>query len=288
MSWNRRKQKKYLLDVKVHTEVQTRQRMRWLGALALCAVVLGLTGYGCYRLAKFGASKLVWENPRFAVSQIQVESNGVLTPVQVMQFAGLQPGQNAWAIDLAQVRRNLELIPLVKRVEVRRQLPQRLIIRIEERVAVARLQPANRELRDAQFYVDRNGVVMKPIRLAAGPVIQPQTVGPVPLLTGVALTDVQLGRPVESEQIYRALELLNKLAQTAAGASLEIAQVDLSKPRHMTLTTKQNLQVRFDVQDLNTQMRRLSVILSWAQQQRKTVASVDLTVARGVPVTFVN
>ncbi len=286
---NRRKRKKqYLLDVKVHTEAQTRQRVRWLGALLTCAVVVGLSGYGCYRLAKFSVAKLVHENPRFAIAQIHVENNGVLTPAQVAQFAGLRTGQNIFAVDLREVRRSLELIPLVRRVEVRRELPQRLIIRMEERVAVARLQPANRELRDGAFYVDRAGVVMKPVRFATGPVIQPQSVGPVPLLIGVTFHDMQVGRPVESEQIYRALELINKLEQTAAGASLEVAQIDLSKPRHMTLTTKQNVQVRFDVQDLQPQLRRLSVILSWAQQQRKTVASVDLTVTRGVPVTFLN
>jgi hypothetical protein len=36
------------------------------------------------------------------------------------------------------------------------------------------------------------------------------------------------------------------------------------------------------------QLRRLAVVLSWAQQHRKTVQMVDLTVERGVPVTFIN
>jgi hypothetical protein len=32
----------------------------------------------------------------------------------------------------------------------------------------------------------------------------------------------------------------------------------------------------------------LSAILTWAAQRQKLVAAVDLTVARGVPVQFVN
>ena len=289
MSWNRRKRREqYLLEVKVHTEARTRQRVRWLTALSAAAVVLGLTGYGMWRVAKFAAAQLVFENPRFAITQLTVETDGGMTPAQVLQFAGVRFGQNIFAVDLAQVQRNLELIPLVQRVEVRRMLPQRLHLRVSERAAVARLRPANRELSDTVFFVDRAGVVMKPLKLANGAVLQPQMAGPVPVLTGVTVADVRVGRPVESEQIYRALELLNRLEQTAAGTLLEVEQIDLSKPRHLTVTTKQRVQVRFDVQEFPPQLRRLNAILSWAQQRQKTVATVDLTVSRGVPVTFLN
>jgi len=289
MSWNQRRRKnQYLLDVKVHTEAQTRQRLRWGGAWLVAAVLVALSAFGIYRLMAFMASRLVYENPRFAIAQIQVENNGVLTPAQVMHFAGVRTGQNIFRLDLDQVRRNLELIPMIKRVEVRRMLPSKLVLRVEERVAVARLQAGNRELRDTQFFVDRNGVVMKPLKFANGALLMPQTVGPVPVLTGAALADVRVGRPVESEQIYRALELLNRLEQSGAGVTLDIAQIDLSKPRHLTVVTKQNLQVRFAVENVPQQFRRLNAILAWAQQQRRALASVDLTIQRGVPVTFVN
>lgn len=289
MSWNRRRRKdQYLLDVKVHTEARTRQRVRWLTAVLTAVAVIGLTGYGTYRLLRWTAAALVFENPRFAIAQITVENDGGMTPAQVTQFAGVRAGQNIFAVDLAQVQRNLELIPMVRRVEVRRMLPSRLHIRVNERVAVARLRPANRELGEGTYFVDRTGVVMKSLKLASGSVLQPQTVGPVPVLTGVTLADVRVGRPVESEQVYRALELLNRLEQTAAGAWMEVEQIDLSKPRHLTVTTKQRMQVRFDVEEFSPQLRRLNAILSWAQQRQKSVATVDLTVSRGVPVTFVN
>jgi hypothetical protein len=43
-----------------------------------------------------------------------------------------------------------------------------------------------------------------------------------------------------------------------------------------------------DVEEFPQQLRRLGVILRWAQQRQKAVQMVDLTVNRGVPVTFVN
>jgi hypothetical protein len=129
---------------------------------------------------------------------------------------------------------------------------------------------------------------MKPVRLADGTLVQPQTPRPVPMLTGVSLADVRIGRQVESEQIYRALELLDKLDQAVAGSLLEVEQIDLSKPRQLVMTTRQHTTVKLDVEEFPQQLRRLGVILRWAQQRQKSVQMVDLTVNRGVPVTFAN
>ena len=53
---------------------------------------------------------------------------------------------------------NLEMLPLVRAVEVRRMLPDRLFIRVDERTAVARLRVATREMGDETFYIDRAGL----------------------------------------------------------------------------------------------------------------------------------
>jgi len=288
-SGNRKKSREqYLLDVKVPTQGRLRQRLSWLAAVLVAVVVVALTCYGLYRLLMFSITKLVYGNPRFAIAQICVDTDGVLAPQQVVQLAGVSVGQNLFALDLHQVRRNLAMIPLIRDAEVRRVLPQRLVLHINERIAVARLRVPSRELADAMFLIDRNGVVMKPMKLADGTILQPQAPGPLPTLTGVKLSDVRVGRAVESEQIYQALELLDKLEQAVAGSLLEVESVDLSRARQLVLTTRQRTVVKFDVEDFQQQLRRLSAILAWAQQRQRFVQTVDLTVNRGVPVTFVN
>ena len=284
----RKKRSEYLLDVKVQTRGRALARLRVMLVVLVAIGVFLMTCYGLYRLVKTTADRLVYNNPRFAIQQIVVDNDGELTPERVVQFAGVQVGQNLLSLDLAQVRNNLAMVPLVRAVEVRRMLPNRLFIRVDERIAMARLRVPTRELADSVFYIDRAGVVMKPVRLADGTVLQPQMPRPVPTLTGVSLADVRIGRQVESEQIYRALELLDKLDQAVAGSLLEVEQIDLSKPRQLVLTTRQHTQVKLDVEDFPQQLRRLGVILRWAQQRQKGVQVVDLTVNRGVPVTFVN
>ncbi|MCG3147602.1 MAG: Cell division protein FtsQ [Verrucomicrobiae bacterium] len=284
---NRRKRRnEYLLDVKVQTEGRLRHRVRWLLAVTAVVAVAGLTGFGMYRLIKFSAAKLVYENPRFAVTEVIVENDGVLTPPQVMGAAGVAVGQNLLAVDLARVQRRLEELPVVRRVEVRRMLPAKLVIHVDERIAVARLQTVGS--RDAAFFIDRNGVVMRPVQFRDGTVVKPQSVGVLPVLVGVPVTDLRVGSALQSEQVYRALELLDKVQQAAAGSMLEIEAIDLSKPRHLTLTTRQKTVVKFDMADFQPQLRRLSAILTWAAQRQKLVAAVDLTVSRGVPVQFLN
>jgi cell division protein FtsQ len=286
---NRRKKRpEYLLDVKVQTRGRALARLRVIVTVLITIGMLVLTGFGLYHLVRFTTDRLVKNNPRFAIHQIVVDNDGVLTPERVVQFAGVEVGQNLLSVDLDQVRNNLEMLPLVRGVEVRRMLPDRLFIRVEERIAVAQLRVPTKDLGDAVFYIDRSGFVMKPVKLADGTQVQPQTPRPVPMLTGVSLADVRIGRQVESEQIYRALELLDKLDQAVAGSLLEVEQIDLSKPRQLVMTTRQHTLVKLDVEEFPQQLRRLGVILRWAQQRQKAVQMVDLTVNRGVPVTFAN
>ncbi len=286
---NRRKRRpEYLLDVKVQTRGRSLRRLR-VGTILLVGLsMIVLTGYGIWWLVKATIDRLVYDNPRFAIRQIVVDDDGILTPERVVQFAGVRVGENLLSVDLDRVRTNLEMLPLVRAVEVRRMQPDRLFIRVMERTAVARLRVATREMGDETFYVDRAGFVMKAIKLPDGTLLQPQTPRPAPVLTGVTLADARVGRQVESEQIYRALELLDKLDQAVAGSLLEVEQIDLSKPRQLVLTTRQRTMVKVDVEDFPQQLRRLGVILRWAQQRQKSVQVVDLTVNRGVPVTFVN
>ena len=286
---NRRKRRpEYLLDVKVQTRGRTLRRLRVMLAVFLALGTLSLTSFGMYRLAKGTVNRFVYNNPQVAIRQVVVDDDGVMTPERIVQFAGVQVGQNLLSVDLDQVRGNLEMLPLVRAVEVRRVLPDRLFIRVNERVAVARLRVPTRELGDTVFYIDRAGFVMKPMKLADGTLLQPEMPRAVPMLTGVSLADVRVGKQVASEQIYRALALLDRLDQAVAGSLLEIEQIDLSKPRQLVMTTSQHTTVKVDVEEFPQQLRRLGVILRWAQQRQKQVQMVDLTVSRGVPVTFVN
>ncbi|NQU12409.1 hypothetical protein HQ590_16560, partial [bacterium] len=118
--------------------------------------------------------------------------------------------------------------------------------------------------------------------------VHPAVPAPIPLLTGLRLTDVRVGRLAESEQVYRALELIERLGQSAAGAQLPPQRLDCSRPHQLVMVTRRGTIVQFDTRDFAPQLRRLNVILYWARQRQRQIRTVDLTVRRGVPVTWVN
>ena len=114
---NRRKRRpEYLLDVKVQTRGRALARLRMTVTIFVVLGMLILTGYGIYRLVRVTTNQLVYNNPRFAIHQIVVDDDGVLTPERVVQFAGVAVGQNLLSVDLDQVRKNLEMLPLVRGV----------------------------------------------------------------------------------------------------------------------------------------------------------------------------
>ena len=287
---NRRKRKKYLLEVKLHQEGRGKRWLRLVaGAVALLAIVW-LTGYGLYQAGQWSLARMIFENKRYAIQQIVVQNDGVLDPQLVARFAGAQIGQNLLGFDLDLARRNLLLVPLVRKAEVRRVLPDKLIIKLEERMPVAQLQVASaaKAFAGVEFLIDRTGMVLKPLKLADGTVLRPQHKGALPLITGVSLADTQVGRKVANEQIYRALDLIDEFDQSPVASQLEPARVDLSHPRRLIVQTQQGAVLTFDAEEFTQQLRRLNMILQWARQQQKNVRTVDLTVSRSVPVTFVN
>src|SRR6266540_5550445 len=133
---NRRSGRRYVLDVKLRSDHVRATRMR-LGAIAL-GVLFG-TVFGLYvlwRVGEWSLAQLVYKNRSFAIQQIDVQTDGVIALEQLRRWAGVKPGDNLFALDLARVKRDLEMVPVIGSVSVERVLPRTLRIRVTEREAV--------------------------------------------------------------------------------------------------------------------------------------------------------
>ena len=82
---------------------------------------------------------MVYENKAFAIEEIDVQTDGVISVDQLRRWAGVKPEENLLALDLARVKRDLELVPLVQSVSVERILPHTLRIRVTEREPIAQV-----------------------------------------------------------------------------------------------------------------------------------------------------
>ena len=96
-----------------------------------------------------------------------MQTDGVIAPDQLRRWAGVKPGDNLIALDLAAVKRNLELVPMIDSVSVERVLPRTLKIRVTEREPVAQVNVPRADgaggIAVSVFQLDADGLVMQPL-----------------------------------------------------------------------------------------------------------------------------
>jgi cell division protein FtsQ len=287
---NRRLSRGHVLDVKLRSDQVRKSRMR-LGTLAF-SVVFG-TVFGFYllwRIGEFALDRLVYENPTFAIQHMDVRTAGVISADQLERWAGVRTGQNLFALDLARVKRDLEMVPLISSVSVERILPNTLRLRVTEREAVAQVNVPRADGHGgvvvAVFQLDPDGFVMMPLdpRQTIVPLGQPND--SLPVLTGIGLNELQPGRQLETPQALAALRLITEFAHSPMAGLVDLQRVDVGAPEVLTVTTGQGSEITFSLHDLPRQLRRWREIYDLGQRMHRSIASLDLAVSNNIPARW--
>jgi cell division protein FtsQ len=101
-------------------------RVRKIAAIAFIATVL------------LGAAAVtLTRSPYFAAHRIEVRGASHVTRSEVLRMAGIAPGTNVFTLDAGSAETRLERDPWIARATVTKDLPSRVVIDIDERVAVA-------------------------------------------------------------------------------------------------------------------------------------------------------
>ena len=82
-----------------------------------------------------GGAGLHWllTTPRFAVASVEVRGISRVAPDQILAAAAIQRGTNIFKLDTLGVTGRVESLPEVRRADVVRELPNRVVISVEER-----------------------------------------------------------------------------------------------------------------------------------------------------------
>jgi len=130
------------------------RRQRFLikvGTVLFVLIVLVGTGYGGFVYLK---NILFVKNPRYTITKIEVQSSGVFSEDRFKEYTKIKEGDNMYSFKLKDVQKQFKhKIPNVKEIEIRRQLPDALIVKIMERTPVIRLS------RRSRLCVDRDGYI---------------------------------------------------------------------------------------------------------------------------------
>jgi cell division septal protein FtsQ len=287
---NRRNRRDPLLEVRLQTRQMRALRLRTLGVcLGVAAgLVLGLAF--AWRGGAWLLDRVLFENSAFALQTISVQTDGVLAVDQIRRWAGVRPDDNLWAVDLARVKRDLELVPLIKEAAVERVLPSRLNLRITEREPIARVfafepKPAGAGYTLVGYYLDAEGYVI--LLGASAPALrQIPGIDQLPVLVGVNSTDVPPGKPVESLQVRAALKLIAEFEQSPMLGRADLERIDLAAPGVLRVTTGQGGEICFATDRLDWQLHRWRTVYDHGCTVGKAIKSLDLSVTNNLPVAW--
>jgi cell division septal protein FtsQ len=287
---NRRLEREQVLDVKLRSSQVRAARSRML---ALTLAGLFAAGFGLYiacRVSDWALDELVYKNHAFALQELDVQTDGVVSADQVRRWAGVKLEENLLALDLARVKRDLELVPVVQSASVERILPHALRIRIVEREPVAQINlPRPRPNSSAElavYQVDAGGWVMLPLEPHQRAIPAGQSAEQLPVLGGLDATLVQPGRRIEAPQVHAALELILAFEQCPMAGLVDLKRLDVSSPDVLVATTGQGGEVTFGLNDIDQQLRRWHLIYSQGQKLSKAIATLDLAVTNHIPARW--
>lgn len=177
--------------------------LRGIGALLIAALLaIGTYGVGYFLL----------HSPHFALREVQFSPTRHVTTDALRKRAAIPAATNLFRLDLAAVKKNLASEPWLRRVTLRRELPQTLRIELEEHEPVALV------CLDSLYLVSADGEVFK--RAAPGEYAH------LPVITGFGRAAYLMEPELSRGQIRTALFALSRYQQNPRRPPIGEVHVD--------------------------------------------------------------
>lgn len=187
-------------------------------------VIIVLSGFSFY------------QSDFFLVKEIEVEGLQLLTANEVKRYIGLEEQVLIWRIEPKTIERNIvENLPRVQSVQVKKRLPNKLIIHLIERQDAALLS-----LQDGGYLLlDPEGVPVEEHTEFPGK--------SMPVINGIKLEEnVRLGQPIDNAYVRRAMAVIRSFGRTGSDI---LSEVDVDHNGSVTLFTISGTPVYFGSDD---------------------------------------
>ena len=178
-----------------------------LGAVFVIVAALGVA---------WGARRYLVSSPRFALRTLSVEGNARLSAQEVADRGGLKLGDNVFALDLAKVEATLANDPWIASAKLQRKLPGSVVVRVTEHEPAAVVS-----IGDKLYLVARTGRVFKEV--------EPGDPLDLPVVTGLAPSDVAKDREGVEREVLRALDVIDELGKSNVGQRFPVQEIHLEK-----------------------------------------------------------
>jgi cell division protein FtsQ len=228
--------------------LRLRRIARLVAAFGLGVIVVGAGG------------RWLLTTQRFAVARVEVRGASRMSPEQVMAAAAIPRGTNIFRLDTADVIDRIEALPEIRRADVVRELPNRVVISVEER------RPFTLVHGGRLHWMDEEGRLLGTSASAVS--------SPLPVISGLTADELASMRTSPGPKARAAIAVIRALVRTGGGLTAEISEIDMSRREGPVLYTIDGIEVRLGNEDWEERLQRLEGIL--AQVATQDVRAVDL------------
>lgn len=250
-------------------------RARRVLSIALLIAAVGGIAFGIKEGFEWIGRKLYSENPRFEIQHLEVSCDGKLTEDRIREYTGIAEGMNLFAVKFKEVETAMEKVAVVESVYLERRLPHTLIVKVKERMPVARI--TGKQSRRFPFVVDRYGVVLPPR----------QSASTLPLIKGLDM-DLRLGMPINHPDMKTALQIIALCDSTGNWRQhIQIESLDVQQQDYIDMRLKSGTRVRMPRYSIMNNLRNLAATIQTGLTRGERYRDIDLTLdSPKVPVVL--
>lgn len=225
--------------------------LRWVVLILAVLVAVGVLVYGAV----------------FQVRDISVQGAVTLSAQQVIDLSGIRLGMNTFSIDDNQVEKNIESNRYLSFVCVDKQLPDKVVIQVKERIPAAAVKYCG-----ILYTMDNRGMVLEES-------LDTESDVNVLLVTGMDIHNCRVGATLglnSTQQMKTFTEILIEL-KVMSGLE-QMKELDLSNMDNLFMVSRDGFTVRLGPADsLHARLRSMLLTLEHLRQEGYSGGTVDVS-----------
>jgi len=186
-------------------------------------------------------------SPLFDITNTKIEGNLRLTENTILNVSGIKLGQNILRINKTEIKRNIETLPYIDKVSIKRNWPDTLFISIKEKEAIAKISTIG-----AILTLDEDGNVLNSF--------SDNTVIDLPLIDKIEVFSYgfDLLNTSDNEKINNILEVLKIFEKNGMLRLVEKIEQD----SNIVIYTKEGHVANIgDINDLEYKIKRVKAVI---------------------------
>jgi len=118
--------------------------------LSLLLVILLFSGYEIYNF--------LIHSPYFRIEEIKIEGNQDIDRKDILSLLEIKKGENIFRVKLKRATRGLRSLKEIKEIDIHRDFPDKIVIKITERVPIAELDGGDNGRSNKVELIDKEGI----------------------------------------------------------------------------------------------------------------------------------